>query len=80
MFYHWAKGRINAHDTPSLWIPMRALISFFNLFVVKQKLGEIQALFWADESSLQAQFYMKTYQKDIEAMEEKYADSEKTYE
>lgn len=52
MFYHWAKGRINAHDTPTLWVPMRALISFFNLFVVKQKLGEIQALFWADESSL----------------------------
>lgn len=35
MFYFWAKGKLNAVDTPQIYYIMRYLIRFFSLFVVQ---------------------------------------------
>ena len=59
MFYFWAKGKLNAVDTPQLYSIMRYIIKFFQLFVVQQKFREMQQFFWHDESTEVAQFYIK---------------------
>lgn len=60
-FYHWAIGNITSQDTPKLWVVMRHMIAFFKHFAVKQGLFDIKEMFWQDESTQIAQFYMKTY-------------------
>ena len=51
---------------------MKHLIQFFSQFGVQQSLSDIKDLFWADESTEHAQFYMKAYKEDIEQLKEKY--------
>ena len=80
MFYYWAKGQINGIDTPELWKIMKKLIWFFSLFIVKEKCKEMQAFFWQDETTDEAQIYIKQYKDDISELEQKYADNEKSYE
>ena len=42
MFFFWAKGKLNAVDTPHIYWLMRYIIKFFSLFVVQQKFKEMQ--------------------------------------
>ena len=80
MFYFWAKGKINSVDTPNCQKVMNVMIKFFKLFYVQQKFKEIKAFFWHDETTEQAQVYIRQYKDDISELEKKYADSEKSYE
>lgn len=80
LFFFWAKGKVNAVDTPQVFFIVRHLIKFFSLFTVQQKFKEMQAFFWHDESTDMAQAYIQQYRDDISALEKKYEDREKSYE
>lgn len=80
MFFFWAKGKLNAVDTPQIYWLMRYLIKIFSLFVVQQKFKEMQQFFWQDESTEEAQVYIKQYKDDISALEQKYQGREKSFE
>lgn len=58
LFFFWAKGKVNAVDTPQVYFITRYLIKFFSLFAVQQKFKEMKQFFWHDESTEMAQAYI----------------------
>lgn len=80
LFFFWAKGKVNAVDTPQIYFITRYLIKFFSLFAVQQKFKEMKQFFWHDESTEMAQAYIQQYRDDIQALEKKYEDREKSFE
>jgi uncharacterized protein with PQ loop repeat len=59
MFYLWAKKLINPSDTPAVWPVMSMLISFFKHFEVQGHCKNMKEFFWQDESTQEAQTYIK---------------------
>lgn len=79
LFFHWATGNISESNTPMMNAVMKQLVAFFSRFTVQQGLRDINSMFWEDESSEHAQFYMRTYQEDIEQLKEKYGEHDMSY-
>lgn len=59
LIYFWARGKINAVDTPQIFFIVRQLIKFFSQFEVKEKCKEMKQFFWHDESTEMAQAYIR---------------------
>ena len=74
MFYLWAKKFINPTDTPTLWPLMSVYITFFKHFTVQSHCKDMKELFWADETTQEAQTYIKQYQDDISELQNRYID------
>ena len=74
MFYLWAKKFINPTDTPTLWPLMSVYISFFKHFTVQSHCKDMKEFFWHDETTQEAQTYIKQYQDDISELQNRYID------
>ena len=82
MFYLWAKKVINPVDTPTVWPLMSMLITFFKHFAVQSHCNDLKEFFWHDETTVEAQTYIKQYKDDISEMQTRYIDQdqEKSFE